>query len=305
MSQFNSDNNEKRPENESGGLFSDNYEVKRENPYVRRNREKAKRKAEEQKAYEEEMLAKSKKRTKPWEPTPPKPVEPPVPAEPELTVIEETASPVEPELTVVEEPSAPAESASPTYEDTPEPEIAAPTYEDTSEPEMSESYRPMYGYGSYANDEPSREPPPDDGTHHSAHSSFFSDHVKLITALATCFVIIALLSINDVIDWAENIQERQEQKDKIPLTLSHIRALCDRGQNITWSDMTPYVRFDVDTTEYSVTWKFKVKSTEMELWISGLDTDRNPAYVYLYDLMSGERIDLNKDNLDLFLDRIE
>ncbi len=218
MNSSNRDNETERPESESEGLFSDPSPVKRENPYLRKNREKA---------------VKADKTPKPKKEVSPRPV----------------------------------------------------NSEGGNDPVEEEARKRTF-------------------------SDFMFEHVKLITAVATCLVILSLVIITDVTGWVEDIRLKQEQKDKTPLTLAHVRALCDRGQNIVWSDMTGYARYDAESVEDSITWKFKVNNTglanaELEIWMSGVDTAHAPTYVYLYDLMSGERIDLNKDNLDLFLDKLE
>ncbi len=148
------------------------------------------------------------------------------------------------------------------------------------------------------------------GNGNRTFSQFIFEHVKLLTAILTCLVILSLVIITDVTGWIEDYQFKQEQKDKTPLTLSRVRALTDRGQDIIWDDLANYARFDTDAQDDSVTWKFKVVNTgiegaELELWISGVNTSHTPTYVRLYDMMSGESMDLNKQNLDLFLDKIE
>ncbi len=234
MNEPNRDQENKLTEVESDGLFPSEPETRRENPYLRKNREKAAQAAKAEKA-------KQKKEKKPRSA-----VEPPADAQ-----------------------------------------------ESTKDPSPNPIQDP--------DDTPARR---------RTFSDFIFEHIKLITAVLTCLCILSLVIITDVTGWVEDIKMKQEQKDKMPLSLAHVRALCDRGQNIIWSDMTAYVRFDTDVTDTSVTWKFKVvntdlKNAELELWISGVNTALTPSYVYLYDLMSGERIDLNKENLDLFLDKLE
>ncbi len=233
MNQPSHDKDPNRPEHESSGLFSDDYEVKRENPYLKKNREKTAQAAK---------IAKE-------------PKDPKEPKEPKI----KKQKPVSPS----------ARQSSPAASETDEEAGRRRTFSD-----------------------------------------FIFEHVKLLTAILTCIVILSLVIITDVTGWIEDYRIKQEQKDKTPLTLAHLRALCDRGQNILWTDMTGYARFDTDVTDDSVTWKFKViasdySDAELEVWISGVDTAHAPTYAYLYDLMTGERMNLNKDNLDLFLDKLE
>ncbi len=158
--------------------------------------------------------------------------------------------------------------------------------------------------------EPEREsapPPPSDTPavpRHRTVSDFIFEHVKLFTAILTVVVILSLVLITDVIGWVADIREKQEQADKTPLTLRHIEALWMREDPVTWGDLAGYVRYRENRAEDSITWYYQVKGTALELWISGAGTTYNPTYVYLYDLDSGERMDFNKDDLYLFLDKL-
>ncbi len=250
MNQPNRDKDTETTEVTSDGLFGDTPPVKRENPYLRKNREKAAKAASETDTAVSDASA------------------------------SDTAS----------SDKAPAKRENPYLRKNREKAVKAEKTHTAPQ------------------DIPADED--DEGGRRRTFSDFIFEHVKLITAIATCLVILSLVIITDVTGWVEDIKMKQEQRDKTPLTLAHVRALCDRGQNITWQDLTGYVRMDTDVTDDSVTWKFKVgktglKEADLELWISGVNTTREPTYVYLYDLMAGERIDLNKDNLDLFLDRLE
>ncbi len=195
---------------ESGGLFSDDYEVKRENPYLRKNRQK-------RKAAETSMSA----------------------------------------------PTSRTEEESPSAESEP---TAAPRARRTA-------------------------------------SDFLFEHVKLIAAVLTALVVISVVIITDLTGWVETIREKQEQADKTPLSMNHLRALVERDDPITWSDLSGYVRYKTNVSENSVTWHITVEGTAYEVWISGVDTALKPTYVYLYDLSTGDRMDLTKDDdLDRFLD---
>ncbi len=196
---------------ESGGLFSDDYEIKRENPYLRKNRHKA----------EPEGSTKPPRRSKP------------------------------------------ATGDAPT---------------DATEADAPHRRRRTF-------------------------SDFIFEHIKLIAAVLTALVVVSLVIITDVTGWIEQLQAYQIQQDKKDLTMAHVRALVEKEDPIIWSDLTDYARYNTSTAENSVTWYFEVKGTTYELWISGMDTTMSPKYVYLYDLSTGDRMDLNRDNqLDRFLD---
>ncbi len=220
------------------------YEVKRENPYLRKNRKKN---------------AESKSKESPHEPA-----------------ADSIAEPVTDAPSVSENESTPAPS-----------------------PRRRQSAAKDRATSSHSSE----------GDHKSTFSDFIFEHIKLFTAILTCLLILSLVFITDVTGWLNDIKVKLEQNDKTPLTLSHVRALTNRGDYITWIDMTDFVRYDTDVVDDSITWKFKVNAAdlpdaELELWISGVDTDHSPTYVYLYDFNTGERMNLNKDHLDVFLDKI-
>ncbi len=133
-------------------------------------------------------------------------------------------------------------------------------------------------------------------------SDFVFEHIKLFAAVLTALVVLSLVIITDVTGFVRDIREDIAQKDKIPLSMKHLYALWERGTPITWEDMRRYVRYNTNTANESVTWYFEVEGTDYEVWISGVNTAQNPTYVYLFDMSTGDRMDLQKDNLDFFLD---
>ncbi len=211
--------------NESGGLFSDDYtEVKRENPYLRKKKDK---------------------------PAPePKPEKP------------QKSRPVKPEKTAV------------------------------SAPDRVSFGSPVHDSIASATESPRKR---------KTLADFYFEHVKLITAVVTIILVLSLVVITDVVGFVQDFAERQEQKDKIPLTMAHVEALAEKSEPVTWSDMARYARFNISTGEDSVTWYFEVQGTDFEVWISGVSTAKPPTYVQLRNLMTGEYMDLNKDNFDLFM----
>ncbi len=142
-----------------------------------------------------------------------------------------------------------------------------------------------------------------DPMHKRTFSDFWFEHVKLFVAILTAIAVLSLVIITDVTGWVDDIREKIAQKETVPLSMEHVRALSDRGA-ITWEDMRRYERYNTNTANESVTWCFYVEGTHYEVWISGVDTAQNPTYVYLYDMSTGEHMDLQKDILDLFLDPV-
>ncbi len=210
--------------NEAGGLFSDDYEVKRENPYLRKNRSKP-------------------------EPAP-KPLKPS-----KTTNIPKT-------------PRQPSKTGS-----------SAPASGHAAPMEPETGYRRRRTF-----------------------SDFLFEHVKLFVAILSILLVISLVIITDLTGMVDHLREKREEENKLELTMKHVQALTDRGAPITWSDMARFQRYNTSRADNSVTWYFEIPGTVYEVWISGVDTEHLPTYVYLYDLSTGDRMDLNKDDLDRFLD---
>ncbi len=208
--------------NEPGGLFSEDYEApKRENPYLRKNREKAR---------------------PPREPKPPKP---------------------------------------------PKPNRDKPS-DRSSEPMAVPAAKTSGSAGELA------------CRHKRTLSDFFFEHVKLITAIITVVAVLSLVLIVDIIGWAQNRAEEKEQAERPLITMTYLEGLTQKPEAITWSDLSRFRRTDTDAKD-SVTWYLEVKGTNFQIMISGISTDKKPTFVYLYDMNTGDRMDLNRDDLQAFL----
>lgn len=131
-------------------------------------------------------------------------------------------------------------------------------------------------------------------------SDFFFEHVKLITAILTIIVVLSLVLITDVVGIVEGIVEEQRQSQYDPLTMPYVEGLWDRAEPITWSDLARFRRH-ISRAQDSVTWTLEVKGTPYQVMISGVSTEKPPVYVYLYDMDTGDRVDLNKEDLQEFL----
>ena len=132
-------------------------------------------------------------------------------------------------------------------------------------------------------------------------SDWMFEHVKLIAAIATVLVVLALVLITDVVDVVEDLITQSQQADKEELTLTYVKGLSEKPAPITWSDLDKFRR-DETRADGSVTWMIEVKGTAYEVWVSGVDTVRQPLYVYLYDMETGDRMILGKEDLDAFIE---
>ena len=214
-----SENNE-----QNGGLFSDEFEApKRENPYLKKNREKAK--------AEKAPKPSQEKKTK--------------------------------DIPASESPYADAED------------------------------RPAYP--------PAQSVPEGEGyTRRRTFSDWMFEHVKLIASIATALVILALVLVTDVVDLVGDLVTEIQQADSREITLTYVKGLSEKSEPVQWSDFESF-RHDVSKADYSVTWKLPVEGTLYEVWVTGVNTDRRPAEVWLIDWQSGDRMTLGKDDLDTFL----
>ena len=207
---------------EEGGLFSEEYEApKRENPYLKKNREKAK-------------AEKKKERRK-----------------------QEAESP----YVAVEDKPISAEDGQ--------------GFAD--EPSEGEGY-----------------------TRKRTFSDWVFEHVKLIAAVATALAILALVFITDVVSVVEDLVTQSQQEDKEELTLTYVKGLCEKSSPISWGDLDRFRR-DESKAKDSVTWMIPVQGGQYEVWISGSSTSKAPAYIYLFDLNTGDKMVPGEDNFDIFI----
>ena len=135
----------------------------------------------------------------------------------------------------------------------------------------------------------------------SAFSDFLFEHVRLIASVVTVVFVLSLVLITDVVDWTEAMMSSGGQAEKKEITLTYVQGLSEKGAPIMWSDLSKFRRLTTDSDD-SLTWMLPVKGTDYEVWISGVSADKAPTYVYLFDMKTGERVDLNREDLDSFLD---
>lgn len=155
-----------------------------------------------------------------------------------------------------------------------------------------------------------REAPPVDesrayrdrnGTHLPTHekslrerwSDFIFSHVKLICFIGGVILLLLFISAPAIYYGVRDAREQAEQESKAPLTLDYVMGLADKSEPITWQDLVSFP-YDETVASDSVTWMLKVKNTDYEVWISGVSTRNLPTYVYLYDMRTGDKVDLTE-----------
>ena len=131
-------------------------------------------------------------------------------------------------------------------------------------------------------------------------SDWMFEHVKLIATIATVLVVLSLVLITDVVGMVEDLIVQSQQADKEELTLTYVKGLSEKSAPITWSDLDQFRR-DESAADGSVTWMISVKGGAYEVWISGVSTSKQPTYVYLFDMKTGDRMILGQDNFDAFI----
>ncbi|MBQ1246146.1 MAG: hypothetical protein IIX90_05880 [Clostridia bacterium] len=147
---------------------------------------------------------------------------------------------------------------------------------------------------------PPADPDETDKPRRNRVSDFIFEHVKLITAIITMCAIISLVLITDVVGIIRDISEKQEQASREMITLHYVEGLTLKSGPITWGDLGIYRRNSMDAKD-SVTWALPVAGTHYEVWISGVAVGRPPTYVYMFDMKTGDYMDLTKDDFDTFV----
>lgn len=145
---------------------------------------------------------------------------------------------------------------------------------------------------------------PEDGegyTRKRTFSDWMFEHVKLIATIATVLVVLALVLITDVVSVVEDLITQSEQADKEEITLLYVQGLSEKATPITWSDLDKFRR-DESNADDSITWMLSVEGTSYEVWISGTSISKQPVYVYLFDMKTGDRMILGEDNFEAFIE---
>ncbi len=139
-----------------------------------------------------------------------------------------------------------------------------------------------------------------DGTRRRTFSDWMFEHVKLIAAIATVLVVLSLVFITDVVDVVNHLVFQSQQEEKEMLTLNYLKGLSEKSEPISWGDLDKFRR-DESRAQDSVTWMLSVQGGQYELWISGTSVKKNPSYVYLFDMKTGDKMIFGEDDFDTFI----
>ena len=151
--------------------------------------------------------------------------------------------------------------------------------------------------------EPVAETSPDEetrGGRKRTFSDFMFEHVKLIASLITVVVILSLVLITDVVGIVQGIITDRQNAAKEEISLTYVQGLSEKAGSITWDDFRKF-RYDEDKGTTYVTWKLTVKSTDYEVWVTGVNATNKPSAVWLIDMRSGDRMSLGVDDFEEFI----
>ena len=124
-------------------------------------------------------------------------------------------------------------------------------------------------------------------------NNFMFSHVKLICFIGGVIAVLLFISAPAIYYGIQDAREAAENAAKEPLTMNYVKGLADKSESITWSDLEKFP-YDESIASDSVTWMIDVKDTRCQVWISGTSTQKSPTYVYLYDMRTGDKVDLSE-----------
>lgn len=124
-------------------------------------------------------------------------------------------------------------------------------------------------------------------------NDFIFNHVKLICFIGGVIFLLLFISAPAIYYGIQDAREQAEQESKEPLTMNYVMGLADKSEAITWKDLSKFA-YDETVASDSVTWMIPVEGTRYEIWISGVSTQKLPTYVYLYDMSTGDKVDLTE-----------
>ena len=146
------------------------------------------------------------------------------------------------------------------------------------------------------------QPAAEEGTYvrKRTFSDWMFEHVKLVATIATIIVVLSLVLVTDVVGLVENLITQSQQEDREEMTLTYVQGLSKESPPIPWSAVSKFRR-DESKAQDSLTWMIPIEGGQYELWISGVDTDKAPTYVYLFDMKTGDKMILGEDDFDAFI----
>ena len=170
------------------------------------------------------------------------------------------------------------------------------------EPEKREN--PYKKQNPYKKKRESEQLPPEEQTAGKTET-FFTSHIRLITflvCLGLFLVFLGPVSIWQISEWVQEAEQAEEEESYLPL--SALLAIADKGAQAGWKDFRAFGKSEaVNDEDGYVSWNLQVKDEPFYVIVGGYGTLNPPQTIRVYSLISGESVDLFRDDVQAFIEQ--
>ena len=123
--------------------------------------------------------------------------------------------------------------------------------------------------------------------------NFFSTHVRLITAVVTIAVLLALIGPWSVFKLMEWYDATHEEAVEVLIPIETLDRLVAKGPDLNWVDFDGYT-YEVIAEKYAYICSYEVEGGRYCLWVTSAEYGSRVESVLLIDMQNGTQTELKK-----------
>ena len=134
--------------------------------------------------------------------------------------------------------------------------------------------------------------------------TFMTRNVKLITFLVCLAVFLVFLGPLSVWRISEIIKDKQQAEAiEAQMPIGALLAVADKGSAASWKDFRAFDKSEsVNDKDGYVSWTLQVKNEPFYVIVGGYGTKNPPQTIHVYSLVTGEHVDLFRDDVHAFVE---
>ena len=135
--------------------------------------------------------------------------------------------------------------------------------------------------------------------------NFATRNVKLITFLVCLAVFLVFLGPLSVWRISEMVNDKQEA-DQVAaqMPLGALLAVADKGADASWKDFRAYTKDEsINDKDGYVGWTLQIQNEPFYVIVGGYGTKVPPQTIRVYSLITGESVDLFRDDVRAFVEQ--
>ena len=135
--------------------------------------------------------------------------------------------------------------------------------------------------------------------------TFATRNVKLITFLVCLAVFLVFLGPLSIWRISEMVNAKQEQEAiEAQMPISALLAVADKGADASWKDFRSFSKEEsINDKDGYVGWTLQIRNEPFYVIVGGYGTKTAPQTIRVYSLITGESVDLFRDDVHAFVEQ--